>query len=96
MNNNHIPSNNIFVSLSQTSPLIITGKELKNNKTTDTGGDDNMIVTDRLTDTEPTLSDSPAAVSVDCSTRCCTGAGPAGWWPGVTSFNHWSHAVMDR
>ena len=67
MNNNHIPSNNIFVSLSQTSPLIITGKELKNNKTTDTGGDDNMIVTDRLTDTEPTLSDSPAAAPVNVS-----------------------------
>ena len=39
-----------------------TGKELK-KKTTDTVGDDNMIVTDRLTDTEPTLSDSPAAAA---------------------------------
>ena len=62
MNNNHIPSDYIFFSLSQTSPLIITGKELK-NKTIDTVGDDNMIVTDRLTDTEPTLSDSPAAAA---------------------------------
>ena len=63
MNNNHIPFDYIFFSLSQTSPLIITGKELK-NKTIDTVGDDNMIVTDRLTDTEPTLSDSPAAAAV--------------------------------
>ena len=79
MNNNHIPSDYIFFSLSQTSPLIITGKELKNN-TTDTVGDDNMIVTDRLTDTEPTLSDSPAAAVVSvCGLlnsvlhRCCPG-----------------------
>jgi len=66
MNKNHIPSDYIFSSLSQTSPLIIAGNELK-NKTTDTGSDDNMIVTNRLTDTEPTLSDSPAAAAASVS-----------------------------